>query len=69
MLYRAHEMTEQGRTLSDADVDAIAARLENRLADRLVRGAGNGALAFLKRLIVALILIGAGYAASHGWKP
>lgn len=57
------------RTLSDADVDAIAARLETRLADRLVRGAGNGALGLLKRLIVALILISAGYALSHGWKP
>lgn len=61
---------QQGdRTLSDADVDAIAARLENRLADRLVRGAGNGALGLLKRLIVALVLIAAGYALSHGWKP
>jgi len=63
-------MNEHGqRTLTDADVDAIAQRLENRLADRLVRGAGNGALGLLKRLVLALVLIGAGYALSHGWKP
>lgn len=63
-------MTNQGeRTLTDADVDAIAARLESRLADRLVRGAGTGALAFVKRLILWGILILAGYALSHGFKP
>jgi hypothetical protein len=76
------DMTEQGqRTLSDADVQAIAAAiaaalatalaaaLESRLTDRLVRGAGNGALAFLKKLLVWAIIGLFGYAVAHGWKP
>lgn len=61
---------EQGqRTLSDADVDAIAARLESRLADRFVRGAGDGALAILKRLLLWAVIALAGYALAHGWRP
>lgn len=63
-------MNEQGqRTLSDADVEAIAARLESRLADRLVRGAGNGALAFIKKLILWSVVGLAAYALAHGWRP
>lgn len=63
-------MAEQGqRTLSDADVQAIAAALESRLTDRLVKGAGNGALAFLKKLLVWAIIALFGYAVAHGWKP
>lgn len=61
---------QQGdRTLSDADVQAIAAALESRLADRLVRGAGNGALAFVKKLLVWAVISLFIYAMAHGWKP
>ena len=60
---------QQGRTLSDADVEAIAKRLESRLADRFVKGAGTGALAFVKRLIMWAIIALFGYAVAHGWKP
>lgn len=63
-------MTEQGqRTLSNADVQAIAEALESRLTDRFVRGAGNGALAFVKKLLVWAIIALFGYAVAHGWKP
>lgn len=69
-IYLDADMTEQGqRTLSDADVQAIAAALESRLTDRLVKGAGNGALAFLKKLLVWAIIGLFGYAVAHGWKP
>lgn len=75
---------EQGqRTLSDADVDALAARLalmlptddkiaarvDALLADRIVRGAGSGALAVVKRLILWIVVWLAVYALAHGWKP
>lgn len=62
-------MTDEGRTLSDADVKAIADVLEKQLADRIVRGAGNGALAFVKKLAVWAIVGLAAYALAHGWKP
>lgn len=63
-------MTEQGqRTLSDADVQAIAAALGSWLTDRLVKGAGNGALAFVKKLLVWAVISLFIYAVAHGWKP
>lgn len=62
-------MNERSRTLTDADVEAIAARLESRLADRLVRGAGSGAIAVVKRLILWVVVGLAAYALAHGWRP
>lgn len=63
-------MTEQAqRTLSDADVEAIAARLESRLTDRVVKGAGTGALQFVKRLAFWAIVGAFTYALAHGWRP
>jgi hypothetical protein len=62
-------MTEQGeRTLSDADVEAIARALESRLTDRIVKGAGTGALAFTKKLIVWAIIGLFAYAVAHGFR-
>lgn len=63
-------MTEQGqRTLSDADVQAIAAALESRLTDRVVKGAGTGALQLVKRLLFWGVLALFVYAIAHGWRP
>lgn len=62
-------MDETGeRRLSDADVDAIAARLEERLSDRIVKGAGTGALQFVKRLFVWAVVGLLMYAIAHGFK-
>lgn len=58
----------QERTLTDADVDAIAARLESRLSERIVKGAGSGLLEFCKRLIVWAIIGLFAYAVAHGFK-
>lgn len=59
----------QGRTLSDADVDAIASRLEERLASKIVHGAGMGALTFVKRLVFWSVLAAFAYAVSQGFRP
>lgn len=61
-------MNEQGRTLSDADVEAIAKALESRLTDRVVKGAGTGALQFAKRLLFWAILGAFAYAVAHGFR-
>lgn len=58
----------QGRTLSDADVEAIASELEARLTDRVVKGAGNGVLQFAKRLFFWAILGLFAYAVAHGFR-
>lgn len=57
-----------GRTLTNDDVDAIAARLEARLSDRIVKGAGSGALTFVKRMFVWGVIALAAYAFAHGFK-
>jgi hypothetical protein len=64
-------MTEQGnRTLTDADVDAIAARLESRINDRFVRGAGVGVLRFAWKGLTYAIVALAVYAWAHsGGRP
>lgn len=54
------------RTLSDADVEAIAKALEKSIADSLVRKAGSGVLGLAWRGIVLAIVLLAGYAALHG---
>lgn len=63
------DVTETGeRTLSDADVEAIAEALESKLTDRVVKGAGTGALQFLKRLAFWAILGACAYAIAHGFR-
>lgn len=62
-------MTEQGqRTLSDDDVEAIAKALESRLTERVVKGAGTGALQFIKRLAFWAIVAAFAYAVAHGFR-
>lgn len=61
-------MDQQGRTLSDADVQAIAAALESRLADRVVKGAGTGVLVLAKRLAFWAIVGLFAYAVAHGFR-
>lgn len=59
-----------GRTLNDADVDAIAARLEKRLSEQLVRKAGLGVLQMAWRGLFLAIIILAAYGYAHsGVKP
>ena len=63
-------MNERGqRTLTDADVQAIASELESRLTDRVVRGAGTGVLQLVKRLLFWAVVGLFVYAIAHGWKP
>lgn len=57
------------RTLSDADVQAIASELESRLTDRVVRGAGTGVLQLAKRLLFWAVVGLFVYAIAHGWRP
>jgi hypothetical protein len=66
-------MREQqgGRTLTDADVDAITARLESRFQERFVRGAGIGVLRLAWKGLTYLIVGLAVYAWTHhgGTRP
>ncbi|HET7332341.1 hypothetical protein [Dyella sp.] len=54
------------RTLTDADVQAIAAALEKSIADRFVRKAGMGVLTLAWRGFVLAIILLAGYYMAHG---
>jgi hypothetical protein len=59
-------MTDQGeRTLSDADVEAIAAQLKEQLRNEFIRGAGVGVLRFAWKGLTYLIVGLAVYAWSH----
>ena len=49
-------MSEQGRTLSEADVQAIAKALEDRLASRLITNAGKGILALAWKGVLLAVL-------------
>lgn len=53
------------RTLSDADIDAIAARLESRFDERFIRGAGIGVLRLAWKGLTYLIVALAVYAWTH----
>ena len=59
-------MTQDQRTLSDADVEAIAKALEKSIADSLVRKAGSGVLGLAWRGIALLIILLAAYGMTHG---
>lgn len=59
---------EENRMLTDADVDAIAEKLEERVIERFQINVGKGLLnAVWKWFIVALIAIAA-YGAAGGFK-
>lgn len=61
-------MTDENRTLTDEDVDAIAGRLEERVIERLQLNVGKGILAAAwKWFIVGLIALAA-YGAAGGFK-
>lgn len=53
------------RTLTDADVEAIAARLEKRLSEQLVRKAGMGVLQLAWRGLFLAIIALAAYGYMH----
>jgi len=57
-----------GRNLSDADLDVLAAKLERRLSDQLVRKAGTGILQLAWRGVLLAILALAAYAVAHSGK-
>lgn len=59
-------MTHEQRTLTDADVEAIASALEKSIADRLVRKAGAGVLSLAWRGFLLAIILFAAYAVAHG---
>jgi hypothetical protein len=69
------------RTLTDADVKAIAVeiaknldmgqvadQLERNFSDRVIRGTGVGVLKILKRLLLWAIIGLFGYAVLHGFR-
>jgi len=58
----------QGRNLSDADLDVLAAKLERRLSEQLVRKAGIGILQLAWRGVLLAILALAAYAVAHSGK-
>lgn len=49
------------RTLTDADVEAIASSLEKRLVENFYRDIGKGVWGFAKKTLIALILMLAAY--------
>lgn len=59
-------MSHDERTLSDADVEAIASALEKSIADRLVRKAGSGLIALAWRGVLLAIILLAAYGVTHG---
>lgn len=64
-------MSEQGqRTLSDADVQAIATQLKDELRNEFIRGAGVGVLRFAWKGLTYVIVGLAVYAWAHsGGRP
>jgi hypothetical protein len=59
---------EEGRTLSDADVDAIAAALESRFVERFYGNVGRGVWGLAWRAIVVTIAAIAIYGSVKGMK-
>lgn len=49
------------RTLTDADVEAIASSLEKRLVENFYRDIGKGVWGFAKKTLIALMLLLAAY--------
>ena len=60
-LMRGHEE----RTISDADVEAIAAAMERRLEQRFVTDVGKGFLGFIRKALFLGLLAIAAYGAGH----
>lgn len=53
----------RARSLTDADIEALANILEERLADRFYNNLGRGVWAMAKRGVVIVVLALAGYGA------
>jgi len=61
--------SREERTLTDADVEAIAAKVESRIADKFVRGAGLGVLRMAWRGVILAIILLAAYSFAHSGRP
>ncbi len=57
------------RTLTDADVEAVAAALEKRLTEKFYADLGRGVWAYARKAFVVVVLAIAAYGAYHGVKP
>lgn len=54
----------ENRTITDADVDAIVARLEQRAAQRFQINVGRGVLGLVWKAVMLLLIFLAGYGVS-----
>lgn len=54
------------RSITDADAEAIAARLEQRLTQKFYRDLGKGVWGIIWKALVVAALFVAGYGASKG---
>lgn len=57
------------RTLTDADVEAIAAALETRLVNNFYQDLGKGVMGIVKKMLVVALIAVAGYGAVKGYRP
>lgn len=62
-------MASEGRNLTDADVEAISAALEKRLANNFYQDLGKGVFGIVKKVIFMVLVVVAGYGAMKGIKP
>lgn len=59
---------DQGRTLTDADVEALVDRLSAVLEDRIYRNLGKGVWGIAQKAFIALVITLAGYGYIKGIK-
>ena len=57
------------RTLTDADVEAIAEALEKRITENFYQDVGKGVMGIVKKVFVLALVAIAGYGAMRGIKP
>ena len=60
---------EDERCLTDADVQALADELENRLVNRFYKNLGRGVWSMVWRALVFVLVGLASYGAIRGFKP
>lgn len=57
------------RTLTDADVEAVADALEKRLTEKFYADLGRGVWAYVRKAFVVIVLAIVAAGAYHGVKP
>lgn len=57
------------RTLTDADVEAVADALEKRLVEKFYADLGRGVWGYVRRALFVMVLAAVAYGSYHGIKP